>query len=138
MSGMQQMLIGGTDRVVQYSGTVNVVYQTDSTIWESETFVSGSLGSASPTTLSDGKTLYMLQSYFTYGTGVCESNYLEIRGFSSDPGSSYLNTIKVGTTTYALSGYGYSPAFGSAAWEISFPAAPWFGSGSGAYTVELA
>ena len=133
VSGIQQMLLASGGAATKYTGTVTVAYDTDSATYEQYLFVSGAFGSASPTTLTDGKTFFELQTYFS-PLGAFQYNYLDISGFSSDPGSSYLTSIKISGTTYTLSPLNYVYSSGHATWQVATTA--WLNSAS-AYAVEL-
>ena len=139
MAGAHQLLLlrsgGGAGAPLYNNGTVTVAYDTDSSTYEQYLFMSGAFGSASPTTLTDGKTFFELQTYYS-PLGAFNYNYLDISGFSSDPGSSYLSSIKISGTTYSLSGAGVTYAYGSghATWTVATTA--WL-SASGSYLVTL-
>lgn len=119
---------------LKYSGTVALDYITDYTTYEAVIYQYGSgLGSATPSTLTDGKTFFILQTEFSYPSSFL-ANTVAIDGFSSDPGASYLTEIKIGPTTYSLPTAGYAYASGTAYWyEYS---APWF-TAAGSFSVEL-
>ena len=64
------------------------------------------IGSRSPTTLTDGKSLvswYQVTHYAPFYVVTGTDTYLEINGFSSDPGSSYVQYVTVGSTNYYTS-----------------------------------
>ena len=120
---------------LKYSGTVNLIYDSDYTTYEEYVFWNGVYGSASPNTLVDGKTFNLLMTYYNnYGPSYFGYNVIQISGFSSDPGASYLKEIKIGSTTYDLSGalYGYSG--GVAEWDDV--SGPWF-TYPGSFSVQL-
>lgn len=75
---------------------------------------SPSIGSISPTTLGDGKTLAQMVDV----DPAVKDHILQISGFSSDPGSSYLISAAANGTTLlaAAASYGYNSGSGTAVW----------------------
>ena len=127
MAGAHQLLMmgGGGGGGGSYNGTVTFVYQSDFSTYEEYIFFSGSFGSASPTTMTDGKLLKSLSTYYTgYGPGSFQENLITVSGFSSDPGASYLHSITVGGVLYSLTGATYAYSAGNATWHDYVT--PWF------------
>lgn len=118
---------------LKYNGTITAAYDTDGFTYEQYVFLSGAFGSASPTTLTDGKTFFELLTYYS-PLGAFQYNYLDISGFSSDPGASYLSSIYISGTTYTLSSTDYVYGSGHATWTVA--TTPWL-TGGGAYSVKL-
>jgi chitodextrinase len=96
-------LVGGTDTFVLGVGQISQVlgYQSAS--------VGTPIGSLTPTTTSDGKTIVSIIS--SYDTETFEPfGYFQVQGFSSDPGAAWLQSLQVGsvlsglTATYTYSG----------------------------------
>jgi hypothetical protein len=78
-----------------------------------------SFGSYSPTGLTGGKTVVLIWDFHVGNCGVNHSN-LEINGFSSDPGSSWLTSITCnGVSNPQSSASGYSYSGGAAIWAWS-------------------
>lgn len=79
-------------------------------------------GSASTTTLSDGKVVSAFRNADLGGVYVL---YLTITGFTSNPGQSYLTGIDVSFCSYAphthtaasAASYSYNPTYGAATWS---------------------
>jgi hypothetical protein len=134
MSGIRNVILaGGGGQGAKYNGTVTLTYDSDYTTYEDYYYVNGSQGSASPTTLTDGKQFFSLGTYYGYPSSF-QYNSIIIKGFSSDPGSSYLASITIGGTTYSLVGAFYSYASGQAEWDTQNTA--WFFA-AGSYSVIL-
>ena len=79
------------------------------------------IGSYSPTGLTGGKTVGAIDDETNLGCGVTQSA-LSIRGFGSDPGSSWLTSITcngVQNLASAAATYGYDSASGTAGWTWS-------------------
>jgi len=79
----------------------------------------GSFGSRSPTTLVDGKTLAYWYDEIEYnydGSVYTSFSVLGISGFSSDPGTGYLTSATIASTTKNRSAATYSYSGGLAGW----------------------
>jgi hypothetical protein len=127
---------GSSSGAAKYNGTVTVIYDTDLTTYEQYIYYTGLYpgSSAVPSTLTDGKTFAGLYTYYLGYPGIFQNNAIVITGFSSDPGASYLSSIKIGSNTYSLSGAAYGYAGGQAEWDTS--TGPWF-TAAGSYSVIL-
>ena len=91
------------------------------------------IGSVSPSTLTDGKTLYSLYDYYDISVG-SSYGYFQVSGFASDPGSSYFTTLTINSTNYSSSSAFYSYFSGTASWV--FPVVFSFSNGN-TYTVVI-
>jgi len=113
-----------------YSGTITQTYNTYSSSGAySTTYEYGLLywqGSASPTTLTTGATLYSWYDYFYYvgGNLIDSFSQLALSGLGGDPGSGYVTSAKVGTTTKTPTGSTY---FGSG-FRVWYFTTGWFGA----------
>jgi hypothetical protein len=82
------------------------------THWFVNGFISGSIGSYTPTGLTGGDTVSEVFDQFAFPGCVGSHSALEVSGFSSDPGSSWLTSITCnavknngsGVTSYTYSG----------------------------------
>ena len=80
----------------------------------------GAFGSASPSTMTDGKNFQALYDYYDLNVGG-SYGIVGVSGFSSDPGQTYLTSITTNSVTYyAASASFYSYGSGIATW--TFPA----------------
>lgn len=104
-----QMLMAVCSAVGKYAGTITAGVNGAFT-----GFQSGSYGSVSPGTLADGKTLAILTDDSFNGN--CS---LRVSGFSSDPGTSYLQYVIAAGTFKARSAASYSYSGGNATWTWS-------------------
>jgi hypothetical protein len=80
----------------------------------------GHFGSASPTTTSNGLTYNSIaDNYNGWGWGATYGASFAVCGFGGDPGSGWLTSIAVGSTTKLSSAASYSYASGCASWAWS-------------------
>ena len=114
-----------------YSGTITQTYYTYSSSGAFSTtynygFVGPGQGSASPTTLTTGATLYSWYDYFYYvgGNLIDSFSQLSLSGLGGDPGSGYVTSAKIGTTTKTPT---YSTYFGSG-FRVWYFTTGWFGA----------
>jgi hypothetical protein len=108
-----------------YSGTITQAFYSFSSsptfsVTYQYGFIGPGQGSRSPTTLTTGATLGAWYDYFYYVGGSLVDSYcvLYIQGFGSDPGSGYITSAKVGTTTKTPTSYGYAGS-GNAYWYFN-------------------
>jgi hypothetical protein len=78
-------------------------------------YLSGNFGTYSPTGLSGGKTVFAIMDFTP---SLCSSNesWLEVSGFSSDPGKNWLTSITCNGVQNLASASGYSFTSGIARW----------------------
>jgi hypothetical protein len=111
-----------------YSGTITQTYYTYSSSGAT-TYEYGLLyfqGSASPTTLTTGATLYSWYDYFYYvgGNLIDSFSQLSLSGLGGDPGSGYVTSAKVGTTTKTPT----SSVYYGSGFRVWYFTTGWFGS----------
>jgi hypothetical protein len=102
-----------------YNGSMTAGYVTDGLNF---TYVGYepiyTIGSVSPGTLTDGKTLYSLYDYYDLNVG-SSYGFFQVSGFSVDPGASYFTTLTVNSTNYSSASAFYSYSAGVATWVYS-------------------
>jgi chitodextrinase len=83
-----------TDQMTLVSGTA-----TDSATWVQWGYLQAGMGSLTPNTTSNGKTVIRLSHYVEYFTGVSDV-YFQVTGFSGNPGPAWLQSMTIGGATY--------------------------------------
>lgn len=138
-TGVLNVLLGSGAVPAQhgtYSGTQTAVSQcpTGYTGIQLGSYVPDSCGSVSPTTDSNGHTIY--GAFFSSTGNPLEDIHLMISGFSSDPGVNYFSTATFGGETFSPSTdlYRYSYSDGVADWDW-YPGEN-YSSGAGTYSIS--
>jgi len=105
-----------------YNGSMTAGTDTDGVNYVSYGYASGvgAFGSASPSTMTDGKNFQALYDYYDLNVGGSYGIF-GVSGFASDPGQSYFTSITSNSVTYySASAAFYSYGSGIATW--TFPA----------------
>ncbi len=78
-------------------------FTTDNSTWINTGYSSAGMGSLTPNTVSGGKTITQFTGYFNYTTFDMQM-YLQVTGFSGNPGAAWLQSVSVSGLTGTITG----------------------------------